>query len=628
MAATFPRGAVTVAGGLPFLPATLRGQVVVPIVLAVLLGMTIFGIVLIDSTRNLYVDRLDESLRSEARLVAALAGEQLPAGTDTTTGDAQAFAVRIASSLGARVSVIRPDGVAIGDSLLPPATLPNLRLDPAVSQVESGVESITQGESSPGGPTYRYAASPVLPTAGPPAVLVVRVGLPTATVESQIATVRRLVLVLGATLLVIVMAVTTFSVQRVAAGIGHARSHARRIAGGTIEIDVRPSPVEELGELRSSFNGMVLELQDLVAEIRRSRAELEATLSTLTDGVILTNASGDVVRINAAAARMMSVEAADVIGLPFVMVTRDHELNALHRRSTRTGRIVKGSGIELGFDRRMIDAIVQPVVGDDNQLTLVVLRDQTELRKLEQVRREFVANVSHELRTPLASIRALVETLEAGAMEEPELASDFLGRVVIEVDRLAALVDELLDLARLESGRVSLRLEPLAPADLLRRGAQRLLPQVERARLRLDVDVAPDLPDVLADRSRIEQVLLNLVHNAIKFTPPGGVITVRADVEGDFLVVRVRDTGVGIGAEELPRLFERFYKTDKARRSDGTGLGLAIAKHIVMIHGGTIAVRSIVNEGATFIFTLPLASSKPAEDAREASFLDRVETLL
>ncbi len=593
-----------------------------------MIGLVILGNRIVTESHDLYLGQLDTTLMSDARLVAAQAASALPAGADTTPPDAQAFVSWVASALGARVTVVRPDGVVIGDSAVDPETIANLRLNPAVINAGTGLEAINEGALVSGGERYRYAAVPV--PGGTPAGpgLIVRVGLPTATVDDRMATVQNRVLVMAVPIFLAVAAVTLFAVNRVARGIEQAGEHVRGIAAGRLKIDVRPSKFREIGDLRSSFNAMVMELQDLVAEIRQSRAQLESTLSTLSDGVIVTGLAGEVVRLNAAAARLLDVDIDEVIGLPFVMVTRDHELNALHRQSTRTRQIARGSDIELGFERRKVDAIAQPVVGDDNQLTLVVLRDQTELHRLEQVRREFVANVSHELRTPLASIRALVETLEVGAIDEPDLAYDFLGRIVIEVDRLAALVDELLDLARLESGRVSLRLEPLAPADLLTRGAQRLLPQVDRARLTLDIDFSPDLPDVLADRSRIEQVLLNLVHNAIKFTPPGGVISVRAEVQGEVLLVEVRDTGVGIEPDELPRLFERFYKTDKARRSEGTGLGLAIAKHIVMIHGGTIAARSAVNQGATFLFTLPIAATKTADETPEGRYLQPAKTLL
>jgi two-component system phosphate regulon sensor histidine kinase PhoR len=236
----------------------------------------------------------------------------------------------------------------------------------------------------------------------------------------------------------------------------------------------------------------------------------------------------------------------------------------------------------------------------------VVLRDVTELRRLESVRREFVANVSHELRTPLASIRAVVETLEAGAADDPAVAGEFLRRIIGEVDHLVGLVDELLDLARLETGRAVLEAEVCDPVDLLTRAAERLRPQVERAGLVLRVEVPPDLPRVRVDRGRIEQVLINLVHNAVKFTPAGGEIVARAEVADGMVEVSVRDTGVGITAEELPRIFERFYKSDTARRSPGSGLGLAIAKHIVQAHGGTIRAESTPGHGATFSFTMPL----------------------
>jgi two-component system phosphate regulon sensor histidine kinase PhoR len=248
---------------------------------------------------------------------------------------------------------------------------------------------------------------------------------------------------------------------------------------------------------------------------------------------------------------------------------------------------------------------------------LVVLRDVTDLRRLETVRREFVANVSHELRTPLTSIRALVETLESGAIEEQDVAVDFLGRIVGEVDRLNALVEDLLDFARLEAGRAPLRLERVDIGEVVRVGAERLRPQIERARLNLEFEIAEDLPEMDVDVARIEQVIVNLLHNAIKYTPAGGRLTVRVRQEKNRIEVEVVDTGVGIPLEEQARLFERFYKSDRARRSEGTGLGLAIAKNIVQSHGGLISVESTPGEGATFHFSLPLRRKKARKRARK-----------
>jgi two-component system, OmpR family, phosphate regulon sensor histidine kinase PhoR len=190
------------------------------------------------------------------------------------------------------------------------------------------------------------------------------------------------------------------------------------------------------------------------------------------------------------------------------------------------------------------------------------------------------------------------------------VAGEFLRRIIGEVDHLVGLVDELLDLARLESGRAVLKTEPCDPVELLTRAVERLRPQVERAGLVLRVEVPPDLPPVRVDRGRIEQVLINLVHNAVKFTPEGGEIVASAELAEGMLQVSVRDTGVGITAEELPRIFERFYKSDAARRSPGSGLGLAIAKHIVQAHGGTIWAESTPGAGAMVSFTMPLATPR------------------
>jgi two-component system phosphate regulon sensor histidine kinase PhoR len=223
------------------------------------------------------------------------------------------------------------------------------------------------------------------------------------------------------------------------------------------------------------------------------------------------------------------------------------------------------------------------------------------------VRRDFVSNLSHELRTPLASLKALVETLRDGALEDPKAAGRFLNSVETEVDALTQMVQELLDLSRVESGQVPLNLVPADVRDVLSRPSERLRPQAERAGLTLSVELPPDLPRVLADVERMQQVVINLLHNAIKFTPPGGRVAISAETAGDEMIMSVRDTGVGIAAENLDRIFERFYKADRARSGGGTGLGLAIAKHIVQAHGGRIWAESAEGKGSVFRFTLRVA---------------------
>jgi two-component system phosphate regulon sensor histidine kinase PhoR len=232
------------------------------------------------------------------------------------------------------------------------------------------------------------------------------------------------------------------------------------------------------------------------------------------------------------------------------------------------------------------------------------------------VRRDFISNISHELRTPLASLKALVDTLRDGALDDPPAAQRFLDRIETEVDAMTQMVQELLELSRIESGRVPLRLVPTPVADVVTPPLERLHPQAERAGLSLTVDLPSDLPPVLADAERVRQVVTNLLHNAIKFTRPGGSVTLRAytledegllpkvDRHRSAVIIEVADTGVGIPADDLPRIFERFYKADRARSGGGTGLGLAIAKHIVQGHGGRIWAESIEGQGSTFYFSL------------------------
>jgi two-component system phosphate regulon sensor histidine kinase PhoR len=308
------------------------------------------------------------------------------------------------------------------------------------------------------------------------------------------------------------------------------------------------------------------------------------------------------------------------VGRSFVQVVRDHELADHLESSLRApdGR-PRSRIVEAGPGRRALRVVITTVPNRGERQALVIQQDHTELRRLERVRRDFVANVSHELRTPLASLKALVETLEGGALDDPTAARDFLARMHVEVDGLVQLVEELLALSRLEDGRADLRPTSTPVAELVGRAVERLRPQADRAGVALAADVPADLPPVLADPARVQQVIMNLVHNAVKFTPPGGSIRVTADRWNGQVAVRVIDTGVGIDAEDLPRIFERFYKADRSRASTGTGLGLAIAKHLVLAHGGRIWAESHgLGQGSTFTFTLPVAPAAASPRADDA----------
>jgi two-component system phosphate regulon sensor histidine kinase PhoR len=585
-----------------FVPWTLAGRLAITLALIVAAATIGLGIFLDVSIRSLYLDRLEDQLASQANVVGRSLASDLNANPSIATIDPLVKAY--SEDINARITIIAPDGSVLGDSNADPAAMNNHLNRPEIAEAVADGAGTVERKSGTVDATYLYVAVQV---PGAPSYIA-ETALPISQVDNAMSDVRRRIAAGTVIAVLVSIGAGLWISRRITGSLNAVRDSAVRVAAGDLAATVEPPSTRELADLANAFNTMTSQVEDLVDESRRARMRWASAFASLGDGMLLVDNNEIVTAINVAGADLLDADPDWAINQAFVVVARDHELTALLRESMQRQEM-RRSVIELSHGGLFIEATARPVAGYNERYTIVTLRDVTELRRLESVRREFVANVSHELRTPLASIRAVVETLEGGAIDDPEVAEDFLHRIVGEVDRLAALVDDLLDLARLESGRVHLTLDVLDPLDLLSRAAERLRPQTERARLSLVIDVPPDLPPVLADRARIEQVLLNLVHNAIKFTPAGGSITVRGRVDGDTLVTNVIDTGAGIPEVDLPRLFERFYKADKARRSEGTGLGLAIAKHIVQTHNGAISVQSVLGVGSTFTFTIPLAAT-------------------
>jgi len=342
-------------------------------------------------------------------------------------------------------------------------------------------------------------------------------------------------------------------------------------------------------------------LQDSLVAVSRER---EVILSAVTDGVIVMDDRGKVLCVNRVQSEWLRLPDGDILGRSVIEVLRDHEVYEIARRCLTTGAEERAL-IEVGPGKRFMQVSATPL--DARSGCVIVLQDRTEVQRLEKVRREFVSNISHELRTPLATLKLLSETLSLDSGDDPTLLRDYLGRIEVEVDRLAQIVDELGELSLIETGQVTLQRSVVDIVAVARRAAERLESQSARAGLTVTVG-APDVPAVVCgDERRLEQVLVNLIHNAIKFTAPGGTIHVSAKNGESAVVVAVEDSGIGIPSEELGRIFERLYKVDRSRSSKGTGLGLAIARHVIELHGGTIWAESEEGKGSSFFFALPTA---------------------
>ncbi|MBC7263218.1 MAG: PAS domain-containing protein [Chloroflexi bacterium] len=355
---------------------------------------------------------------------------------------------------------------------------------------------------------------------------------------------------------------------------------------------------------------------DLQAEAVRTafyQGQLEAIGDAISDALFVVDESRCVISLNEVAANLFPIE--HPIGRPFIEVIRDHEIHQL-LGETLAGHV--GLVRQIYLDDRVFLVRAVRFRSDGSKGAVITLRDITELTRLSRARRDFVANISHDLRTPLTTIRLLVETLQRGAAGDKKLWSQLVERISAEVDMLERLAQELLDLSQLESGKVLLKLTPVSLAQVVDEVIDHLASLAERKGITVSSKVTPSSL-ALADGEKLSQVLTNLIHNAIKFTPNGGRVVVDAQANDEWLQVSVEDTGIGIPAQELPRIFERFYTVDRARRraDSGMGLGLAIAKHIVEAHGGRIWAQSDEGRGSTFYFTVPRAepSSSPESGA-------------
>ncbi|MBU0492222.1 MAG: cell wall metabolism sensor histidine kinase WalK [Chloroflexi bacterium] len=581
---------------------SIRWRIAIPYILLILLTMTGLGMYLSDLVRSAYLADLQAQLTAEARLVADVLAPALAPGEPGATFDVAAR--RYADLLGARVTIIGLDGTVLGESHEDRTQMDNHLLRPEVQQALDGGPGSSIRYSRTVGYDMLYVAVP-MPAAGQ-TVGIARVALPLRQIQNHVTRLQWTILLaallagLGATGLAV------FIAARTARPIHQLTEVVQQMTAGDLDARLLPVTADEVGTLAQAFNQMADRLRDTITTLTEERGRLDAVLDNLADGVVITNGAGRIRLINPAAARLLGTDTASALGRSFAQVARDHRIIDLWQQCVAQCA-EQASPVELDRQRLFLHVVVAPQPGAEPGTCLVILQDLTRVRRLETVRRDFISNISHELRTPLASLKALVDTLRDGALADPPAAQRFLNHMDRELDALTQMVRELLELARIESGQVPFRLAPTPVADVVLPAVERLRPQADRAGLQLTVDLPADLPPVLADAERIRQVVTNLVHNALKFTPAGGAVSVTATAGAGEVVIAVRDTGVGIPAEDLARIFERFYKADRARAGGGTGLGLAIAKHIVQGHDGRIWVESREGQGSTFRFALPIA---------------------
>jgi two-component system phosphate regulon sensor histidine kinase PhoR len=565
--------------------------------------MGFLGVYITSSARNTQINHLKLQLVNEAELVANISASSFADPAQQV--NLNVVAQTIGAEINTRITFIALDGTVLGDNDQTAASMENHATRPEVQAALAG----NIGQDTRYSTTLReymmYAAVPVLSQGQK--IGVARVALPLTTVESsvnsEVLTIITAV-VIAAILFILIAALIARMITKPVRQITKA---AVGITAGNLgqQIEIRTN--DEIGRLAHAFNEMSQNLKTTIAAIVDERGNLATVLTNLTDGVVMTDAEEKLLLTNPAAERLFNFKKENVNGHPLIEAVHDYEIDEIVKKCLST---THEQTAQLETNGRFIRVIAVPITTGRSYSTLVLFQDLTELRNLQTMRRELIGNISHDLRTPIAGIKAMVETLQDTAIDDKQVAWDFLTRINGEVDRLTQMVTELTELSHIETGKAELRRVPTNLNYLIEEVVGQMSPQAESKPVTITTDFNSNLPVIKVDKDRIRQTLTNLVHNAIKFNNPGGKVTITTTFDNESAIVSMSDTGIGISKEDLPHIFERFYKADKARSQGGSGLGLAIAKHTIQAHGGNISVKSEEGKGTTITFDLPL-NTKP-----------------
>jgi two-component system, OmpR family, phosphate regulon sensor histidine kinase PhoR len=557
---------------------TLAGRLLTRYALTVVAVLAALAFVLDRAVGAAFLDELTDSLASRARAIRTA----LPDPSE----DPQPATVALGRETGVRITLIRADGIVVADSARDPAGIENHGGRPEVRAALEGRVGVASRTSETVGEPYRYVALP--PRDG----VIVRVALPLSIVNDRLTTVRTIVVLAAAAAALVGVAAVWLVGRSLTRPLREMSDGVSRMAGGDLAMRVPRDGTAELDVLGTTLNRMADDLERRIEEAARDRRTREAVLSAMEEGVVLVGRDDVLGYANPAASRLLGrlPEALRALAPPAI--------RALVEEARSEGR-AHHREIETGFPPRVLRASAVPLREPGE--VLVVLRDVTAARRVEAMRRDFVADASHELKTPAAAIQAAAETVERATADDPVSAARFAAQLRRDATRLARIVSDLLDLSRLETERPAL--EPVRLDEIV-------VEEVDRLRSTTDgVTVESSLGPVTVRGARADLALLlrNLLDNAVRYSPEGGPVRVRLDERDGRAVLEIEDAGIGIPRRDLPRIFERFYRVDRARSREtgGTGLGLSIARHVVERLGGRIEAESELGQGSTFRVTLP-----------------------
>ncbi len=561
---------------------------------------------MVHATEEFFDERTEAELIHRARIIERDVTGRVRAGDHAAL---DAFCKERGRDSATRITVMLPDGRVIADSDESPAAMENHKDRQEVAEVLAG---------RPTGQAIRYSATlhrdmmyVTIPLVQEGALAgALRLSLPLVLVTDALRPFLAH-LVWGALLIAGVAAlVTLWIAHRIAVPLEELRAGAERFARGDLSSRLAHSDITEIERVGAALNTMAAELDERLRTVVAQRNELDAIVASMAEGVLAVDNAERVISLNETAARMLGVEHAAVVRKTIQEAVRNPALQDVVSRTLAAEESVEAEVVVHGDGERFLQAH-GAVLHDAHGAragAVIVLNDVTRIKRLESLRREFVANVSHELRTPITSIKGFVETLQGGGVKSPAESERFLGIVAAQVDRLDAIIDDLLLLSRLDEaeGKTMIPTQSHTVREVLESAVQVCSAKVGEKRMEITIECGPEVRGVF-NAPLLEQAVVNLVDNAVKFSDASTQVLVAARETGGELAIEVRDRGCGVGKEDIPRLFERFYRVDKtrSRKLGGTGLGLAIVKHIAQVHAGRVSVESELGRGSTFGIYLP-----------------------
>lgn len=582
----------------------MRRNIFAACMIIVLISLSITGYAVAKVVEDYFIQKTEDDLETRAFAVRPFLALKIKQ-EENTLGQLETAVKELGSEIKTRITIVDIDGNVIADSEKDPSDTESHSTRPEIKEAYLGNIGKSVRYSSSLKTEMMYVAIPILENHD--VAYVLRLAVPISHINALTRNIWKMFFSASLAGLLVAFLISTIFSRRITKPIEEVSYAAKKISCGNYDLKVPLRPPYETKILAESFNRMAENLQETVGKLKEETDKTRAVLASMAEGLIAVDQNCHVVMMNFAAERLFKIRQEETLGKHLLEVLRNRELHDLINEVLKTR---KGSTREIKintYDERIFWINVVPIDKENNLGAVAVMRDITELKRLEKMKSDFVSSVSHELKTPLTSISGFAETLLDGAYKSEENCRYFLRIIKQETDRMTRLINELLYLSRIEKPDFSIPKRPVNIASVVNKAVKLLQKNIDDKGHLLNLRLPENLGPVTGDEDSVLEIIINLLDNAIKYTPEGGNITVEIEDESDFISISVADNGIGIAGDELERIFGRFYRVQGPgiTSASGTGLGLAVVKHLVESLNGKISVESQLGKGSTFKISLP-----------------------